>query len=359
MKLEYLLLDAKEKASLQKYKPQGVEKHFLTIGKSGIFCVQFSVDGENEDSAKKLSDIDVHIRQNYSVTVLENGCSTYFNRRLYPIIATFELKLRKLLYLSASVASDNKLAGNIVDLESKDFGQIFTMLFIDDSFMNNIKDKIKARNKETFSKADVLALIESVNEKPLWDVLLAKDVVPTLRTRFCEVRLYRNDVMHSHYINWVKYKEIQKLFNSIDSEFDAALHGIEIKEIVDQINPSFNETLRSALAMQKTIAELTQTLRPAIEEAKRLSELYTMSPAIAEMQKQLHALSSVKLDISPAIKSMQEISKRFSSFKIETPPELLKLQESLSQLNETRGIQDLKEDSNDAELKSDGSENNG
>lgn len=347
MKLDYLLLDAKEKASLQKYKPQGVEKHFLTIGDSGVFCVQFSVEGENEDSAKKLSDIDEHICENYNVTVLENGCSTYFNRRLYPIIATFELKLRKLLYVSASIAPDSKFAGNIVDLESKDFGQIFTMLFIDDSFMNNIRDKIKARNKETFSKADVLALIESVNEKPLWDVLLAKDVVPTLRTRFCEVRLYRNDVMHSHYINWAKYKEIQKLFNSIDSELDAALHGIEIKEIVDQINPSFNETLRSALAMQETIAELSKALRPAIEEAKRISELYTMSPAIAEMQKQLHALSSVKLEISPAIKSMQEISKRLSSFKIETPPELIKLQESLSQLNETRETQNLIEKNND------------
>ena len=65
MKLDYLLLDTIEKASLQKYKPQGVEKHFLTIGDSGIFCVQFSVDGENEDSAKKLSDIDEYISGNY------------------------------------------------------------------------------------------------------------------------------------------------------------------------------------------------------------------------------------------------------------------------------------------------------
>ena len=348
MKLDYLLLDAKDKASLQKYKqPQIVNKCFLIIGDSGFFCVQFNIEGENEDSAKKLSDIDEHIRQNYSVTVLENGCSTYFNRRLYPIIATFELKLRKLLYLSASVASDNKLAGNIMDLESKDFGQIFTMLFIDDSFMNNIKDKIKARNKETFSKADVLALIESVNEKPLWDVLLAKDIVPTLRTRFCEVRLYRNDVMHSHYINWAKYKEIQKLFNNINSELDEALHGIEIKEIVDQINPSFNETLQRALAMQETIAELSKTLRPAIEEAKRISELYTTSPAISELQKQLQALSSVKLEITPAIKRMQEISKQFSSFKVDIPPELFKLQESLSQLNETRETQNLIEKNND------------
>lgn len=110
---------------------------------------------------------------------------------------------------------------------------------------------------------------------------------------------------------------------------------------------------------KKTVAELTQALRPAFEEAKRLSELYTMSPAITEIQKQLQTLSSVKLEITPAIKRMQEISKQFSSFKIETPPELLKLQESLSQLNEPRGIQDLKEDSNDTELKSDGSENDG
>ena len=347
MKLDYLLLDSKDKASLQKYKPQGVKKRFLAIGDSGIFCVQFNVDGENEDSAKKLSDIDEHIHKNYNVTVLENGCSTYLNRRLYPIIANFELKLRKLLYLSAVVVSDDKLTGNIVDLESKDFGQIFTMLFIDDSFMNNIKGKIKSCDKELFSKASVLALVESINEKPLWDALLTKSTVPTLRTRFNEVRLYRNDVMHSHYINWAKYKEIQKLFNSIDSELDAALHGIEIKEIVDQINPSFNETLRSALAMQETIAELSKALRPAIEEAKHISELYTMSPAIAEMQKQLHALSSVKLEISPAIKSMQEVSKRLSSFKIEPPPELIKLQESLSQLNETRETQNLIEKNND------------
>ena len=92
---------------------------------------------------------------------------------------------------------------------------------------------------------------------------------------------------------------------------------------------------------------LSQTLRPAIEEAKRLSELYTINPAIAEIQKQLQTLSTVKLDISPAIKRMQEISKQFSSFKINIPPELLKLQDSLSQLNESRDIQDLEEDGND------------
>ena len=34
-----------------------------------------------------------------------NGDFTYLNKMLYPIIAIFELKLRKILYLSAAVAA--------------------------------------------------------------------------------------------------------------------------------------------------------------------------------------------------------------------------------------------------------------
>ena len=390
---EYLIQEPAEKDAVKAYKPEGINKRLFSADNESCWYVQFSEDGENEGIAKRLSDVDEYVCAHFHVIFLEDGCSAYFNRRLYPLVSGFEYKLRKLLYLTSTINHDEKSASNIADLESQDFGQIFTLLFIDTTFMGKVKEEVKTRNREIFSKADVIAAIESIDENTLWDTLLGKDSVPTLRRRFYDVREYRNDVMHSHHVNWKRYREILFLYKAINSELDMALHDIEVVESKVSSKPTFNQTLEGALRTQEQLSLLAEALRPSMEEMHRLSELYTQnpallesmkrmseiasgytvspelqktleqfsqlskaytpSPAFLELQKQFKNMAKLKVDIPPAIQKLHEIVQTLSVPKIEIPPELLRLQKSLESLH----LEDEPKGTDENEEQTDNSDN--
>ncbi len=386
---EYLLQEPAEKVAVKAYKPEGISKRLFSADNGNCWYVHFSEDGENEGIAKRLSDVDEHVRGHFHVISLEDGCSAYFNGRLYPLVSGFEYKLRKLLYLTSAINHDEKSASNIADLETQDFGQIFTLLFIDTAFMGKVKEEVKTRNREIFSKADVIAAIEAIDENTLWDALLGKDSVPTLRMRFNDVREYRNDVMHSHHLNWKRFREILSLYKAINSELNKALHDIEVVESKTPSKPTFNKTLDSALRAQEQLSALADALKPSLEEMSRLSDLYTQNPALTEaikrmsettsgyivspelqktleqlsqlskaytpspafleLQEQFKNMATLKGDIPPANQKLHEIAQNLTVPKIEIPPELLRPQRSIDPLHlqgETTGT-DEKEEQND------------
>ena len=390
---EYFLQEPAEKDAVKAYKPEGISKRLFSADNGNCWYVQFSEDGDNEGIAKRLSDVDEYVRAHFHVTLLDDGCSAYFNGRLYPLVSGFEYKLRKLLYLTSAINHDEKSASNIADLESQDFGQIFTLLFIDTAFMGKVKEEVKTRNREVFSKADVIAAIESIDENTLWDALLGKDSVPTLRRRFNDVREYRNDVMHSHHLNWKRFREILSLYKAINSELNKALHDIEVVESKAPSKPTFNQTLDGALRAQEQLSTLAEALRPSLEEMHRLSELYTQnpallesmkrmseitagytvspelqktleqfsqlskaytsSPAFLELQEQFRNMAKLKVDIPPAIQELHEIAQNLSVPKIEIPPELLRLQKSLDSIH----LEDEPKGTDENEEQTDNSDN--
>lgn len=358
------------------YNPEGVEKRFFSADNGGCWYVQFSKKGENERVAKQLSDVDEHVQKHFHMTLLEDGCSAYFNVRLYPLISEFEYKLRKLIYLASAINHDEKSSSNISDLESQDFGTLFSFLFIDNNFMLRTKDDIKGLNRELFSKANVIATIDAIDENTLWDSLLGKTSVPTLRKRFNDVRVYRNDVMHSHHLSWKKYREINSLYKVINSEINKALHDIEVVESKVPIKPTFNQILNSALRVQETLKPSLEVLEKAIrlysqilslsEDTRKLSELYganlfspqiqktqelyshlskayALSPAAFELQGQLQNLAKLKEEIQPVNQKLQELSQSFKEHKIDVPPELIRLQRSLDSFNLNDGLLGLDE----------------
>ena len=294
---EYLLKSPDEKDNVEAYNPpKGIAKRMFSADDGNCWYVQFSENGENEKIAKRLSDVDEYVRKTFNVTVLEHECSAYFTKRLYPLISVFEHKLRKLLYLTSAINHDEKSTSNISDLESKDFGEIFTLLFIDQVFMGKVKEKLNKQNREEFSKAGVIAVIESIDENTLWDVLLGKDSVPTLRKRFDIVREYRNDVMHSHHITWKRFKDIMSLYKKVNDELNLALSDIEVTE--SKAKPTFNKTLEGALQNQKQLLSFENSFKPIFEYVYKLSELDA---------KKFNA----SLD---ALKSMSEISYNFDLY---------------------------------------------
>lgn len=300
MNQEYLIQDNAEIEAIKFYKPQNVEKRMFSANNGNCWYVRFSADGDNENAAKQLSSLDEHVQTSFHVTVLESGCSAYFNKRLYPIINEFENNLRKLLYLTSAINQDEKSTANITGLEAQDFGQIFTLLFVDNAFVDKVKGDIKNRNRDYFSKADVIASIESIDENTLWDVLLGKDSVPLLRKRFNDVRTYRNDVMHSHYINWKRYRDISDLYKKINVELDEAINDIEVVESKTPSKPNFNQVLEGALRTQELIASIMDSVKQNMEQSQYLSEITTQDGALVELQKRIKDIYD-SYSISPQI----------------------------------------------------------
>ncbi len=275
MVLEYLLKEPSEKNSIMAYDSKDVKARLLSAKKGDCFYIQYSADGENEENAKKLSEIDEYVRTNYHVTVLENGSAAYFNKRLYPLVSKFEFSLRKLLYLSSAVNSDEKASSNIANLDTKDFGDIFTMLFHDTSFEKRVREDIKNRKSLFFTKDSVIETISTFDEYTLWDRLLGKEVVPTLRKRFNDVRDYRNDVMHSHNINWKRYKEILSLYNDVNAEINEALQEIASSDSTADNQSSFNQLLENAIRAQEQLSLIFNEIKPTVELLHEISEKYS------------------------------------------------------------------------------------
>jgi len=90
MKQEYLLLDEQEKNEISKYKPEGVQTKLYSVENGKCWYVEFSIEGENIDSARWLSEVDDYVRNSFKLTVLQNDSSKYFNNRLYPLMSSFE-----------------------------------------------------------------------------------------------------------------------------------------------------------------------------------------------------------------------------------------------------------------------------
>lgn len=329
---EYLLLKNDELKAIKECKPEGVKLRSFSANKGKCRYVQFSIDGDNEENAKTLSKLDDTIRKKFHVTILESGCAAYFNKRLYPLINNFENKLRKLLYLTSAINEKSEDNNNITNLEGQGLGQIFTLLFIDNDFVSKVKENIKAHNRDRFSKTEILSFVESVEENTFWDKLLGEDIVPTLRNRFNDILSYRNDVMHSHFINWERYRNIQVLYNTVNSELNKALLDIEIVESKSPSRPNFNSALEQILKTQEERDKrFTDLLQSGFAEMQRFQNLYITNPELVEFQQKAAKICkafATDTKIAEYQKQAAEICKSFA-----TNPELLKLQQHINEMN--------------------------
>lgn len=330
---EYLLLKNDELKAIKECKPDGVKLRSFSANKGKCRYVHFSVDGDNEEAAKTLSKLDNVIRSKFNVTILESGCAAYFNKRLYPLINNFENKLRKLLYLTSAINENDTANNNIENLEAKNLGDIFLMLFIDKDFVKQVKEKVKEIKLECYTKDVVMGAINDIEENTFWDKLLGKKLVPTLRKRFNDIRAYRNIVMHSQpYVNWDQYKEIYELYNIINCELDEALHDVEVVESKAPSRPNFNSALEQALKEQEEREKrFTALLQSGYEEMQRVQNFYATNPALAEFQQQAAKISEALTTDTIIAEYQKQAAEICQSFA--TNPELLKLQKQIDEIN--------------------------
>ncbi len=258
MRLKYLAVDKDGEETLNKYSAEHVEKIISRINDTECAVVTFEVTGNTEKSAKILSEVYEHFRENTDITIVENESASYFNKRLYPLVNEFERKLRTFLYLVSGIRKSDSEVSVISTLEVKDFGEIFTILFVDKEFMNQIKSQIHKTQLEYFSKENIRKLIDGIKEDTIWDRLFEENVVPTLRKQFEDIRLYRNSVMHAHDFGWKRYSKIASLYNKVNKELDEEIDKIYANTSEIKVSEDFNDILNELMLereKQMAIAE--------------------------------------------------------------------------------------------------------
>ena len=211
------------------------------------YIVTASINSESKSSAIKLSGVHSSIVGSVDCTILTNDSSAYFNRVIFPLINRFERKLRKLLYEASVISAEDHGQDKIADLESKDFGELFELLFKDESYFKSIKDYVggkKGKDSWLGYAQDLQEYLKQETEKPLWDKLLPGQV-PSLRKRFHEVQKYRNDVMHAHNTDKKTFNRAKSLFEEINNEIDEAIEALANGAI---ISDTYNKDLETAMA---------------------------------------------------------------------------------------------------------------
>lgn len=294
---EYLFIDDTHREEVEKYTPDKVVREIHDIDNSACWIVTYSLAKENEDCAKVLSLINNYVVDHFKPTVLTNESSAYYNRKLYPYINEFERKLRKLLYLKSAIYHGEKKIDNIRDLEAKDLGVIFELLFTDAEFVKAVRTKVNEKTWQ-FTKKEIVATIQKITEDTVWNNLLGAESVTSLSENYLTVKDYRNDVMHAHNIDTETFRQAKKLFADTNEQLDTEI-GLIIKKAEESpeetADSAFNETLNTALVAQNasnflkhardSIIDFTSVRPDGMHEfLRQLQEFYASFYDFAQLQ---------------------------------------------------------------------------
>ena len=325
MTQEYLFSDKSKKAEIEKYTPNDVNIEITDIQNSDCWIISYSTSHDSRTAAKKLSEIDGYIVQVFQPTVLANESAAYFNRTLYPLANEFERKLRKLLYLKSALNPSEKSFENIKDLESKKLGEIFQLLFTDNTFVKRIRTRINSEMTWPFTKAELHNAINEIQEDTVWEHLVGAEAVPKLWEYFADVKKYRNDIMHAHNMNFEIFQKAEKLFKDINQQLDS-----EIGKIIEIAEKSSSKASASNYNIALSVA-LTN-INHLANLAKQIQEAMALSPALLELQELATSLSKIPSyqleSISKLSKEMTQDLSNFGSVLPETDRQITNIEET-------------------------------
>lgn len=254
MKLEYLFINSEEHEAIEEYKLENVTPEIINIDNTDCFIIQYNKDGDNENSAKILSKIDKMIKESFSPIVLINESSQYYNKKLFPYINEFERKLRCFLYLKSAISGDQESKEVIQDLESKDFGTIFEILFTDQGFQTKVRKEINNKSR-AYTKDEILNIINELDENTVWGKLIEGNTLNELKNNFLKIKDFRNDVMHAHNINTTKFLKAKRLFTKINQELENEIKKMKNEPVEHAVNSQFNLNLLEAIKNNNIITD--------------------------------------------------------------------------------------------------------
>lgn len=275
MFLEYLFFEEELKQDIQKYKQENIEYNVTDINESEYWIGKFIVNLEDKErNASILSNINQEIVTHYEgkYVTLTNEASHYYNKELYPLINKFERKLRKTIYLAIKLTKENEKSEEsqmINDLEGKNLGTIFDIIFTDDEFNKELRKNVNDGGFK-HNKSQILDKLSKIREKTLWNEYLGDKNSPTLQKEFNNMRDYRNKVMHAHNINEEDYNKIKNVYSLVNEELDNVIDDILDQKLINLYDENKTERFKFNDALSNRLKEINNGL--ALEQIKEMQE---------------------------------------------------------------------------------------
>lgn len=317
MILEYLFFDKTQRKSVESFNHELETSYdnnenlpfqitYRDFEKLECWTVRYEGSEDDEAAARQISEISSRMCQEFSPTILTDESSEYFNKTLYPLVNKFERLLRKFLYLKVSQCDEEKFRSVITDIDQKDFGDIYTILFVDSNFRADAKDRIKKLN----TQAEMIQAINALQENTVWHILVGDTALSIIKDNFNLLKEYRNDVMHAHNIKWEKYKKAKELFTDANIELENELNRLlqspsMLPMSVKTISTLYEKMMSFSISTEKVLSSLA----PALEKVAKIADASVPTEVQANLMKILQGLGLAASSISDSQAADKRISK--------------------------------------------------
>ena len=293
MKNQYLFFESQDFADTDL---TDFTKTDTPIAKTPVHIYEFEYQSAEEtdelDNARKLDELTKQFENRYPdkfQTILSES-SQFFCAQLYPLIVRFETTLRRAIYISRALFENGNVSKASflfqVDkkdktIEEMDFGKIYEAIFTDVELRNRVK-KVHERN---LTKADLIKAINELPEDTLWRRFVGTEY-QYIENSFLSIETYRNDVMHSHLIDYSTYLQAKTVLEKAIKELETVisdklisndskyLNTVDIVEALGkalqffaQVSKVYTEIINSdeVAAIRKNISEWNETRRLLLE----------------------------------------------------------------------------------------------
>ena len=294
MNQEYLFLDKDIKDKIDSdFFIEKVVKKFTDFGDDGAFVVTFSISGETEENAEKLSKLNDEIVSNYNPVILTNGSSAYFNKRLYPLYNDFERKLRRIIYITSNYYHVEEAKDVVADLETYVFGDIYDNIFTDELFVNDVKSVVNKAGKKNnrFSKTEIVNIINGYSESTIWEKLVGNNNLNIVSENFLKIKNYRNKVMHARSMNHQEFSDAKDLIKQVNQEIDIEMAKyINKDESLAQIDIA--GAIRGLILFAQALKVIKDEAKPILEAMSTMANYYNES----SLRKSLDSLKYGQLE---------------------------------------------------------------
>lgn len=317
MILEYLFFDKTQRKNVESFNHKLETSYdnnenlpfqitYRDFEKLECWTVRYEGGEDDEAAARQISEISSRMCQEFSPTILTDESSEYFNKTLYPLVNKFERLLRKFLYLKVSQCDEEKFRSVITDIDQKDFGDIYTILFVDSNFRADAKDRIKKLN----TQAEMIQAINALQENTVWHILVGDTALSIIKDNFNLLKEYRNDVMHAHNIKWEKYKKAKELFTDANIELENELNRLlqspsMLPMSVKTISTLYEKMMSFSISTEKVLSSLA----PALEKVAKIADASVPTEVQANLMKILQGLGLAASSISDSQAADKRISK--------------------------------------------------
>ena len=317
MILEYLFFDKTQRNNVESFnheletsydnnKNLPLQITYRDFENLKCWTIRYERSENGEAAAKQISGISSRICQKFSPTILTDESSEYFNKNLYPLINKFERLLRKLLYLKVSQCDEEKFRSIITDIDQKDFGEIYMLLFVDNTFRANARDKIKKLN----TQAEMIQAINALQENTAWHILFGDTALSIIKNNFNLLKEYRNDVMHAHNIKWENFKKAKELFTDANIELENELNLLlQSPSMIPMSGKTVSTLYEKMMSFSISTEKVLSSLAPALENVAKIMNTSVPPEAQANIIKTLQGLGSAILSMSDSQAADNSISK--------------------------------------------------